>query len=172
MASNIPELTTERLLLRGPQASDFATYEAFYSDAEASKFYDGPLSSGNAWRVLAMDLGHWQLRGFGRWSIVNRDNGEMVGSCGLWWPEGWPRSELTWWIMPEARRMGFASEASRSAIRFGYEDLGWDLVETHMDDDNLAARALVERLGGAPIIRELFPDGKERTVYSLPQNQP
>lgn len=93
----------------------------------------------------------------------------MVGGCGLWWPEGYPRSELTWWIIPRARRLGYALEASRSVVRFGYRTLGWPLVETHMNDDNLAARRLVDKLGGEAIARERFPDGIERTVYRLPE---
>jgi len=131
---NAPTLETERLLLREPDGSDLETYCNFFADAEASKFYNGPLPPDGAWRVLASDIGHWKLRGFGRWTLVEKASNSMVGSCGLWWPEGYPRSELTWWIMPLGRRKGYALEASRAAIRFGYEQLGWPLVETHTDD--------------------------------------
>ena len=64
---------------------------------------------------------------------------------------------------------GFATEASRAAIAFGYGELGWDLVETHMTDENQAARRLVARLGGTVIARERFPDGIDRDVFSLPR---
>lgn len=108
----IPVLETERLLLREPSRQDFPTYEAFFADADASAFYGGPLETHQAWRVLASDLGHWQLQGYGRWVIETKSNGEMIGGCGLWWPDGWPRSELTWWLTPSGRRQGFATEAS------------------------------------------------------------
>lgn len=169
MLSEIPEIQTERLLLRGPQSGDFPVYRDFFADAAASEFYGGPLEADRAWRVLATDLGHWRLRGYGRWSVVERASGTMVGGCGLWWPEGYPRSELTWWIVPAARRHGYAREASLAAIRFGYEVLGWNLVETHMNDENLAARALVERLGGTVLLRERFSDGLDRDVFALPR---
>ena len=165
----IPSLTTPRLHLRPPGNEDFPVYRDFFADAEASQFYGGPMDAGRAWRVLATDLGHWALRGFGRWSVVDRATGRMVGGCGLWWPEGYPRSELTWWIIPSARRRGFALEASRAAVSFGYETLGWDLVETHMHDTNLAARKLVDKLGGTRILRETFPDGLQRDVFALPR---
>ena len=163
-----PTIQTDRLVLRAPEPEDFETYRRFFADAEASRFYNGPLPADRAWRVLATDIGHWVIRGYGRWSIITKDAGEMIGSCGLWWPEGYPRSELTWWIMPEARRRNYALEASRAAISFGYQELGWDLIETHMDDDNIAARKLVEKLGGEILTRERFPDGVERNVYALP----
>lgn len=166
----IPTLESERLVLRAPTPQDFPTYETFFADADASAFYGGPLGSGQAWRVLAMDIGHWALRGYGRWVIESRATGTMVGSCGLWWPEGLPRSELTWWLLPEGRGQGFATEASVLAIAFGYDVLKWDLVETHMNDDNVAAKKLVMRLGGVVIAREEFPDGITRNVYALPRS--
>lgn len=165
----IPTLQTERLLLRAPTPADLPTYQRFFADAEASSFYGGPLDAGQAWRVLAMDFGHWALRGYGRWVIESRTSGTMVGSCGLWWPEGLPRSELTWWLLPEGRGQGFATEASVAAIAFGYDVLQWDLVETHMNDNNVPAQRLVQRLGGTVLVRETFPDGITRNVYRLPR---
>lgn len=164
----VPLLETERLILREPRAEDFPVYRAFFADEEASQAYGGPLSDGQAWRVLATDIGHWALRGYGRWAVTLKNNGEMIGGCGLWWPEAYPRSELTWWIIPSARQKGYAREASQVAIRFGYDELGWDMVETHMNDENIAARKLVESLGGTVFTRETFPDGLSRNVFRLP----
>lgn len=165
---SIPRIETERLVLRAPDEGDFPAYRDFFGDAEASRFYGGPLDAGRAWRVLASDLGHWALRGYGRWAVEVKDGGQFVGGCGLWWPGGWPRSELTWWILPAARRRGYALEASRAVIRYAYRSLGWKLVETHTDDDNAPARALVARLGGRAFAREAFPDGIVRHIYGLP----
>jgi [ribosomal protein S5]-alanine N-acetyltransferase len=164
----IPVVETERLILRGPVADDFPVYRDFFADPIASAAYGGPLDEERAWRVLATDIGHWVLRGYGRWAAIEKSSGDMVGGCGLWWPMGYPRSELTWWIIPEFRRNGYAFEASQAAVRFGYQSLGWSLVETHMNDENEAARRLAEKLGGEFIARERFPDGLERNIYALP----
>lgn len=164
---DIVELHTERLILRAPVADDFPVYRDFFADPEASAFYGGPLEAGQAWRVLATDLGHWALRGFGRWSVIERTTGLMIGGCGLWWPDAWPRSELTWWIIPSARRRGYALEASRRVITYALDGLGWPHVETHMNDENEAARRLAEKLGGVVIAREVFPDGLTRSIYQL-----
>ncbi|MTI04261.1 N-acetyltransferase [Roseibium denhamense] len=163
-------LGTARFHLRPPSAEDFPLYRDFFADPDASLFYGGPLRPDQAWRVLAGHLGHWQLRGYGMWLLVPRQGGPAVGGCGFAWPEGWPRRELTWWLVPSARGTGAAVEVSRAAIRHAYDVYGWDLVETHMDDQNRAARGLVHKLGGTEIARELFPDGKTRTVYALPRS--
>ena len=49
----------------------------------------GPMDAQRAWRVLAADVGHWQLRGYGRWSVIEKTTNHMIGGCGLWWPEGY-----------------------------------------------------------------------------------
>jgi len=167
MDNPVPELKSERLLLRGLKPQDFEIYHRFYSDAEASHFYGGPLPEHLAWRKFAADHGHWILRGYGMWMCEEKASGEMIGACGLFWPQGWPRSELTWWILPEARRKGYALEASRAVIDYAQDVLGWDFVETHMDDENEAARKLALKLGGEVIAREVFPDGVARNVYAL-----
>jgi RimJ/RimL family protein N-acetyltransferase len=163
----IHELRTDRLLLRPPDRRDLPAYCEFYADAAASGFYGGPLSSAQAWRRLAADIGHWTLRGFGMWTVIEPTSGDVVGGCGIVWPEGWPRHELSWWIMPRARRRGYAEEASRAVIGWAGAAFGWTSVETHMKDDNSAARALAEKLGGKIIAREQFPDGLTRNVYAI-----
>jgi RimJ/RimL family protein N-acetyltransferase len=169
MSIETPTLETDRLIMRPPSADAFPHYEEFYTDAEASRFYEGPLTVGQAWETLAADIGFWQLQGFGVWILEQRSDGRLLGGCGFWQGRGWPR-ELTWWLLPEARRNGYASEASRAAIAHAYNVFGWDHVETYMDDDNEPAHALVLRLGGIENRRETFIDGEDRTIYRIPRS--
>lgn len=166
--TSIPTLETERLTLRAPEAGDAGLYAAFYEDAEGSGNYGGPLRADQAWRVLAQDLGHWHLKGFGKWILVEKSSGQFIGGCGIVHPDGWPSHELTWWLLRDARGSGYATEASRAAITFAHEILGWSVVETHMRDANTPARAIAERLGGRIIRRETFPDGVPRDVFEIP----
>ena len=163
----IPTLLTERLVLRPLGADCESMYDAFYTDAQASAFYNGPLTSAAAFARLAADLGTWHLRGFGVWAVQRRDAGELVGVCGFWQGKGWPR-ELTWWLLPRARGAGLAQEASRAAIDHAYRVFGWPAVETYTKDENAAARALVRRLGGVAFDRRVFPDGVERDLFRFP----
>jgi len=165
----IPMLETDRLILRAPGADDLPAYVAFYTDGAASAFYDGPMLAHRAHGRLCQDIGHWWLKGFGLWAVVRRDSGETMGVTGLAHPDGWPRHELTWWLLPGHRGQGFATEASRAAIAYGYDVLRWPAVETHMKDANRPARALAERLGGTVIRRDRFPDGEDRDIFLLPR---
>jgi [ribosomal protein S5]-alanine N-acetyltransferase len=160
-------MQTARLVLEPLSSACEAVYEAFYTDAEASAAYGGPLTAAGAWNRLAADMGAWSLQGFGVWAIRRRAENDLVGVCGFWQGKGWPR-ELTWWLLPGTRGQGIAAEASEAVIRHAYVNLGWARVETYMNDSNAAARALVLRLGGVKTGRRRFPDGLERDLFLLP----
>lgn len=167
----IPTLDTHRLQLIAPDHSGFDAYQKFYTDAQASEAYGGPITAAQAWTRLQSDLGSWHLSGFGVWMITLRSSGAVVGTCGFWQGHGWPR-ELTWWLLPEARGQGLAQEASIAVLQHAYDGFGWDAVETYMQDDNMAARKLVERLGGQLLRRMAFPDGQQRDLYHFPRPSP
>lgn len=165
---DIPTLRTARLELIPPDCGCAELYDRFYTDAEASAAYGGPLTGAAAWTRLAADIGSWHLQGFGVWAIRRRADGALLGTAGFWQGKDWPR-ELTWWLLPGARGQGLAAEASRATIAHAYEGFGWEAVETYMNDANAPARALVQRLGGMKVERRHFPDGLERDVYRLPR---
>lgn len=164
----IPTIETGRLRLVSPSLDCFDVYERFYTDAEASKMYGGPIGREQVWARLKADLGSWYLLGFGTWVIQLKSNDSFIGTCGFWQGKDWPR-ELTWWVMPEGRGQGFATEASNAALMHAYNEFKWIKVETYMNDENIAARSLVEKLGGFKSKRQKFSDGISRDVYELPK---
>jgi [ribosomal protein S5]-alanine N-acetyltransferase len=163
----VPTLSTERLRLVPPSAACASAYEQFYTDPLASRAYGGPLSPAAARARLVADIGSWPLQGFGVWAVERKLQGDVVGTCGFWQGQGWPR-ELTWWLLPRARGQGLAHEASRAAVSHAYGCFGWSEVHTYMNDANEPARALALRLGGEKIARSTFPDGLERDVFRIP----
>jgi len=170
MTFSVPTIETERLILRGPKETDLGAYVAFndVSDVVVGS-YRGGKTQDEVKAVLSRDIAHWE-KGFGMWLLTLADD-QVIGGAGLVHPDNWPSHELTWWLMPEHRKAGYATEASRAVIEFGYSVLGWPQVETHMRDENLPARQLAERLGGTVIRRDVFPDGVARNVFALPRTR-
>lgn len=161
-------LTTDRLTLRLPTGADFDLYRRFFDETTGDGyFYGGPLRPDQASVRLAADIGHWQMKGFGKFVIEQRDSGGTVGGCGIVHWDGWPSHELTWWLMGDQRGKGFATEAANAVLHFAFDTLGWAQVETHIRDTNTAAARLVQRLGGVKLRRDAFPDGNSRDVYGF-----
>lgn len=148
-AIEIPTLETDRLILRAPRAEDFPVFAAFYAGPR-SHFVGGPLTAELAWRMLAMEIGHWSLKGFGRWIAERRDTGEAVGLVGPFQPHGWPEPEIGWDLFDGHEGHGFATEAGRAARDHVYRVLGWPTVVSLVKPANIASARVCERLGAQP----------------------
>ena len=148
---NIPELRTERLLLRGPRESDFDAYAAMCADPEVMKHITGqPLSAEDAWRQMAMFTGHWVLRGYGLWAVEELATGLFVGRIGHHYPEGWPDRELGWALTRESWGRGLATEGCRAVLDYTFGTLGWERLISLIAPDNERSIALARRLGARP----------------------
>lgn len=146
---NVPVVTTERLILRAPQASDFAAIAPFLT-SDRARFVGGGADKtiGDAWRMLAVFAGHWQLRGFGVFVAEHRTEGRPVASIGPWFPGDWPEAELGWSVWDAADEgKGYAREAVIAVRRHVYADLGWPGAVSYIDPRNDRSRALAQRLG-------------------------
>lgn len=143
-------IETPRLLLRLPQAADAPALLEIHEHPEVTKYVvTGGTPGGitGAWRSIAMMLGHWQLRGYGQWTVVDKATGEIVGRVGLWNPEGWPGVELGWITRRSRWGEGLATEAARASL-----DWAWAHTDTHhiisiIDHDNIASIRVAEKIG-------------------------
>ena len=78
---------------------------------------------------MAYLLGHWELRGYGQWALIERDSGRLVGRTGLLRPENWPGLEVGWLVGREHWGRGFAPEAGRASIDWARDALGADHID-------------------------------------------
>ncbi|MFM2288290.1 MAG: hypothetical protein RL684_1433 [Pseudomonadota bacterium] len=147
---DIPTLETERLRLTAFGERHFEAYASMLADADSTRFIgDGqPLDRMNAWRSMAMLLGHWMLRGYGMWAVERKDDGVFIGRVGLHQPEGWPDLELGWMLLPEHRRHGYATEAGHAALEFAFTRLRAPRAVSLIRAGNVASERVARRLGG------------------------
>ena len=161
-------LKTERLVLRMLREEDFEQYAAMLANADVARYLsDGrPLARADAWRQMAMIVGHWQLKGYGMWAVEEASTGRLAGRIGFFNPEGWPGFELGWTLAREFWGRGYATEGARRALRYGFDELGREHVISLIRPDNLPSIKVAERLGerleGST---ELF--GSEALVYGI-----
>lgn len=143
----IPTLTTKRLILRGPEAQDFAPMAEFFADDVRSIGFGGTLNRDDAWRWFALTIGHWALRGYGFFTVVSKDTDEICGIVGIWHPEGWDEPEIGWVMYAAAEGKGYAHEAAARVLDYAYDDLGFTTLTSNIVPGNDRSVALAERLG-------------------------
>ncbi len=145
----IPQLETQRLILRGFRPQDFDAYAQMCTDPEVMRYIgDGtPLSYQESWRNIALMLGHWQLRGYGMWAVEECQSGEMIGRIGCWQPEGWPGFEVGWMLRQTHWGRGLATEGATAAMDYAFRELQQSHVLSLICPENTASIRVAQKLG-------------------------
>ncbi len=140
-------LTTDRLLMRPPEAADAPDYIAFYGSARRAQ--DAPvLTSDQARARFARDRAHWQDKGFGRFVLIDRATEARLGMVGPHFPEDYPEAEIAWHLWNASTEgRGLAFEAACAARTHAFGPLGWTTAVSYIPPVNRRSIALAERLG-------------------------
>ena len=130
------------------EARDFEEYATLHSDFEVTRFTTRTqLTRMEAWKHLAMIVGHWHLLGFGMWGVEELSTGRLVGRVGFHQPDGWPDFELGWTIGRQFWGRGYATEAARAALAYGFHAMGRDHVISLIDPQNIRSVSVAQKLG-------------------------
>jgi RimJ/RimL family protein N-acetyltransferase len=147
--TEVPELRTERLLMRGWREDDFDWFAAMMADADVATPLgnDGPVEPSQAWRDMAFLAGHWELLGYGHWVLERLETGEPVGRAGLLNPPTWPELEIGWAVAREHWGNGYAPEAARAACAWAHDELGARHIISLILPSNTNSIRVAEKLG-------------------------
>lgn len=140
-----------RLILRPWTAADLAPLFAINGDPDSMRHFAAPMTraESDAWAERMQT--HIEAHGWGFWVVEERGGPPFVGVVGLmtipWEAYFTPAVEIGWRIAPAFRRRGYAEEAARVALDFGFGTLRLPEVVAFTVPGNLASWRLMERLG-------------------------
>lgn len=150
----IPVLETERLILRGHRADDFADCLALWTDPGVTRFIGGrPSTQEELWGRLLRYIGHWDLLGFGYWVVVEKATESFIGEIGfadfkrVIEPslDGIP--EAGWALSPQAHGKGYATEALRAVLAWGDKHFGPIRTACIISPENAPSIRVAEKCG-------------------------
>src|SRR4030095_6963554 len=144
----MPEIETDRLLLRMFDPGDLGDLSLIYGDADVMKFLSGhPLTRDETAGWLNYFLAGWENFGFGWWALVLKESGSLIGHCGLQFIHVTPEVEVTYGLAKAYWRKGLASEAARACLRYGFEELKLERIYALADPGNTGSHKVMERVG-------------------------
>jgi len=148
---DVATLRTDRLFLREWRDADRAPFAALNADPEVARYLPTPLDRAASDALVERMVAHWGEHGFGLWAIERTDDGALIGFTGLYRPSFeahfTPAVEVGWRLAREAWGAGYATEAARASLRFGFETVGLDEIVSFTVPANLRSRRVMERLG-------------------------
>ena len=150
---DLPELETERLLLRKMRLDDAEAMFVYASDPEVTRYvlFETHRSVEDSKSFLRLALEGYERGDFGGWGVVLKDSGAFVGTCGMdagYAPEH-ARAELGYVLSREHWGRGLMPEAVRAVIRFGFGRMGLNRVQARCIAENVASARVMEKAGMA-----------------------
>jgi RimJ/RimL family protein N-acetyltransferase len=145
-------LESERLLLRPFQPGDFDALLAIQSNAGVARFlYWEPRSADEVRAALDGRLADASLAEEGDTlgaAVVLRATGEVIGDCSLHWTSREHRvGEIGFVFNPDHHGHGYATEAARLLLEFGFTVVGLHRIIGRLEVRNAASARVLEKLG-------------------------
>jgi RimJ/RimL family protein N-acetyltransferase len=140
-------LKTERLTLRPLRPDEAGAYAAMRYHPDVARWLlpatGDPVDAARA--AIERYARSWRERGYGPWAIFRGDR--LIGQAGLNFVPEFGETEVLWSLHPDGRGQGFATEAGRAALDFGFRTLRLRLIFAVTRPDNHASQAVMARLG-------------------------
>jgi RimJ/RimL family protein N-acetyltransferase len=156
----VPLLTTERLVLRGWIERDREPFAAINADPEVMKYMPAPLDRAGSDAMIDRFMAYFTELGFGLWAVEERATETLLGFVGLARPRFeasfTPCVEAAWRIASPYHGRGFATEAARAALAFGFEASGLDEIVAFTSAENRPSLRVMAKLGMTHDTREDF----------------
>jgi ribosomal-protein-alanine N-acetyltransferase len=147
-----PILQTERLILRDWQDSDREPFHAIVSDPRVMEYFPAPLTREESDRLIDRCRAHQAAHGFTFYAVELRATGELIGFEGLAHTTAEempfpPTVEIGWRLGFPYWNRGFATEAARACLDFGFDALNLDEIVAFAVTANIRSRRVMEKLG-------------------------
>ncbi len=144
-------ITTERLVLREFGEDDWRAVLDYQRDPLYLRYYPWEDRDETEVRAFVDTFCGWhseQPRRRFKLAIVRRADQRLVGNCGIRRkPDNDWEADIGYELSPDCWEKGYATEAARSMVDFGFRELRLQRISSRCIADNLASARVLERLG-------------------------
>jgi RimJ/RimL family protein N-acetyltransferase len=161
------QLETERLILRPMLETDLDALLLLFTDPKVmAAFNHPPFTREQMQRWLQRNLDHQNEYGYGLFSILLKETGELIGDCGLEQMEDQGAAELGYDFRSEFWNQGYATEAACAVREYAFNILKLPRLISLIRVGNLPSRRVAEKVG-MTLAEELTRYGNPYWKYSL-----
>ncbi len=142
-------LETERLMMRQLTLDDVDALSEVLSDPWTLRFYHHPFSRDEVVEWIERWQQSYRDNRFGLWGLVLKETGELIGDTGLTWQgvDGQRFVEVGWHVHRAHQRKGYATEAGRASLDYGFGTIGLQQIISLIRPENEPSWRVAEKLG-------------------------
>jgi ribosomal-protein-alanine N-acetyltransferase len=145
------QLRTSRLLLRRWVPTDREPFARMNADPRVMQFFPSTYTREQSDAIAARIDAHFDEKGFGLWAVEMFGSTSFAGFVGLSTPRFdahfTPCIEIGWRLALDYWGHGYATEAARAALAFGFSEAGLDEIVALTVPDNIRSRRVMEKIG-------------------------
>ena len=166
-------IETKRLILRELSPEDFEALYGVLADSDIMQHYPYTFDKSRVERWIARNMERYRKDGFGLWAVVLKENGEVIGDCGLTMQRinGSIKPEIGYHIAKAHQRQGYAREASQACRDWAFRNTPFCRLYSYMKKTNIASSATA-RANGMGLVDEFTDnEGEQTVVYAITRDQ-
>jgi ribosomal-protein-alanine N-acetyltransferase len=144
-------IETERLILRRfAYSDDDAMLKNFIADEKVQSMYSEPVYTTKeaVKELLDKYIGSCEREDYYRWAIVEKASGECIGQIAYFLVDSKNHfAEIEYCIGSAYQRRGYATEAARAVILYGFEKINLHKVQICTKTINAPSKRVIEKCG-------------------------
>lgn len=131
-------IETKRLILREMMPEDYEALYRVLADSDIMRHYPYTFDEKRVRNWIYRNMERYRIFGFGLWAVCLKENGEMIGDCGLSMQNigGVIRPEIGYHIRADQQRKGYASEAAAAVRDWTFENTPFLEIYSYMTYTN------------------------------------
>ena len=165
------EIETERLILRPFREEDLDDEFSIAGDSDTMSFYPRAFTKEEVAEIIAKNIRTFETSGYGLFAVMDKHSGEYVGDCGITIQtiDGEEELEVGYRVRKEYWGQGFAPEAARAMVEYGFKKLGLKKLCSYMAKDHHQSRRTAEKAGMTLQKEYRNPNNRDilTTVYAI-----
>lgn len=161
-------LETERFYFRQFTEADAGLFLELNSNPAVVKYvHEAPIADeAAALKVITEIIQPQYINGIGRWAMHLKENNEFIGWCGLKYIKELDETDLGYRFFEHCWGKGYATEAARATLRYGFDQMHIDEIIGRAHIDNIASWKVLEKIGMQYWKENNFCDGPTK-VYRI-----
>ncbi|EOS30059.1 hypothetical protein C807_02454 [Lachnospiraceae bacterium 28-4] len=142
-------LETDRCLVRETTVEDVQEFYRIYAEPSITYYMENlfpdPADEREYIRNYIREI--YGFYGYGLWTVLRKENDEVIGRAGLNWRQGFDAPELGFVIGVPYQGKGYAYEVCKAIIEYGERELGFQEIQALVRKENEASVCLCRKLG-------------------------